>query len=233
MSYLGYSFAARCHNSCFPVKPKSSAVQNRKEPTTWRGDSRSFHRPAIHRLLGRSSRHPLRYSRGWAVHIVEGYSSISLMGRQEQYQSTRTGSNGSLTSQTEVFDPTLNSRSSLVIAASMSASRSQFPASSALPEAKSLRLTVPVLVYHHDAQQHAERKDEDSVNVMRDGIANGVAESDHDDHSSDIEEDSEELHCSRDKVSIRCSTPADVLLAKRTISPMAHLSSSVLMTRIN
>ena len=154
-------------------------------------------------------------------------------GRQEQHQNVRTGSNGSLTSQTEVFDPTLNSRSSLVIAASMSASRSQFPASSALPEAKSLRLTVPVLVYHHDAQQHAERKDEDSVNVMRDGIANGVAESDHDDHSSDIEEDSEELHCSRDKVSIRCLTPADVLLAKRTISPMAHLSSSVLMTRIN
>ena len=153
------------------------------------------------------------------------------MGRQEQYQSTRTGSNGSLTSQTEVFDPTLNSRSSLVIAASMSASRSQFPASSALPEAKSLRLTVPVLVYHHDAQQHAEREDEDSVNVMRDGIANGVAESDHDDHSSDIEEDSEELFEGK-PVSLTSQIRSRIS-DTRTISPIAHLSSSVRMTRIN
>jgi hypothetical protein len=55
------------------------------------------------------------------------------------------------------------------------------------------RLTVPVLVDHHDAQQHAQRKDEYSVDVVRDGITDGVAKRNHDDDPSDIEENSEEL----------------------------------------
>lgn len=58
---------------------------------------------------------------------------------------------------------------------------------------RGIGLTIPVLVNHHDAQQHAERKDEYPVNVVGDGVADGVAESDHDDDSGDVEEHSKEL----------------------------------------
>jgi hypothetical protein len=36
--------------------------------------------------------------------------------------------------------------------------------------------TVPILIHHHDAQEHAEREKEKTVDVMLDGIADGDAE---------------------------------------------------------
>jgi len=55
-------------------------------------------------------------------------------------------------------------------------------------------LTIPVLVDHHNAEQHAERKDEDSIDVMRNSVANGIAEGDHDDDSGNVEEYPERLN---------------------------------------
>ena len=55
-------------------------------------------------------------------------------------------------------------------------------------------LTVPVLVDHHDAEQHAEREDEDPIDVVRDGVANSVAECNHDHDSGNVEEYPERLN---------------------------------------
>lgn len=38
------------------------------------------------------------------------------------------------------------------------------------------RDTIPVLIYHHHAEQHAQREEEEPVNIMFDGIADRHAE---------------------------------------------------------
>jgi len=55
-------------------------------------------------------------------------------------------------------------------------------------------LTVPVLVDHHDAEQHAEREDKDPIDVVRDGVADSVAECNHDHDSGNVEEYPERLN---------------------------------------
>lgn len=39
------------------------------------------------------------------------------------------------------------------------------------------QLTIPIFVHHHDGEQHAQCEEEDSVNVVRDGVADLDAES--------------------------------------------------------
>ena len=43
------------------------------------------------------------------------------------------------------------------------------------------RDTIPVFVYHHHAQKHAQREEEEAIDVMLDGVANGRTEGEHDD----------------------------------------------------
>ena len=45
---------------------------------------------------------------------------------------------------------------------------------------------VPVLVDHHDAQQHAKREEKEAIDVVFDGVADRDAESEQD-HLSDSE----------------------------------------------
>ena len=43
---------------------------------------------------------------------------------------------------------------------------------------------VPVLVDHHDAQEHAKRKEKETIDVMFDGVADRDAEGEQDDLSN-------------------------------------------------
>jgi len=43
--------------------------------------------------------------------------------------------------------------------------------------------TIPVLVDHHDAQEHAEREEKEAIDVVFDGVTDGDAESEQDDLS--------------------------------------------------
>lgn len=76
-----------------------------------------------------------------------------------------TASRGSLTSHTATLEPTENSRSSLVIAESLATALKT-----------SSWLTVPVLVHHHDGEQHAQLEEEDAIDVVRHRIADSDAE---------------------------------------------------------
>jgi len=49
------------------------------------------------------------------------------------------------------------------------------------------RDTVPVLVDHHDAQEHAQREEKEAIDVVFDGVADRDAESEQD-HLSNGEE---------------------------------------------
>ena len=93
----------------------------------------------------------------------------------------RTGRSESLTSQTAALEPTENSRSSLVIAMRMS----NFPNRD--------QLTVPVFVHHHHTEQHAEREEEEAVNVVAHGITNLDRECKENDAANRIEGDAKNL----------------------------------------
>lgn len=53
-------------------------------------------------------------------------------------------------------------------------------------------LTVPVLVNHHDGEQHAKSEEEDTVEVVGDGVADGCAEGEEQDAAYDVEADAEQ-----------------------------------------
>lgn len=48
-------------------------------------------------------------------------------------------------------------------------------------------LTIPVLVHHHDSEEHAQSEKEDTVDVMRYSITNCDAEGEQDDTADDVE----------------------------------------------
>lgn len=227
MSYSEYSFAAHCRSNCCPVKSEGSCEHfgNGQGDVRTETYGHSSHQGSTSSSVGRP--YILLDIVGVGLREVTQYSSAEFTGKTSGYIKL-TGSNGSLTSQTEVFEPTLNSRSSFVMAAIMNRVSVLLLG---IYRPNLFQLTVPVLVDHHHAQQHTQRKDEYSVNVVRDGITDGVAERNHDDDPSDIEEDSEELFEGK-PVSLTSQVRSRIS-DTRTISPIAHLSSSVRITRIN
>ena len=53
------------------------------------------------------------------------------------------------------------------------------------------RDTVPILIYHHDAEEHAEREEEQAVDIMLDGVAYRDAEREQEDLPNGEEGDAE------------------------------------------
>ena len=73
------------------------------------------------------------------------------------------------------------------------------------------RDTVPVPIYHHDAEEHAKREEEQAVDVVLDGVANRHREGEEDDLRNREEGGSEYnvadrpavLECTEDKYELR------------------------------
>jgi len=51
---------------------------------------------------------------------------------------------------------------------------------------------VPVLVHHHDAEEHAEREEKEAIDVVLDGVADGDAEGEEEDLGDAKEGDAKE-----------------------------------------
>lgn len=72
------------------------------------------------------------------------------------------------------------------------------------------KLTVPILVHHHDSEEHAQCEEENTINVVRDGVTNGDAESQENDASDNVEANTEE-NVSNNPTVIECPDYEDEL----------------------
>jgi len=54
------------------------------------------------------------------------------------------------------------------------------------------RDTIPVLVDHHDTKQHAKLGEEDPINIVFDGVADGIAKDEEEHHAEAVKASSEE-----------------------------------------
>ena len=77
--------------------------------------------------------------------------------------------------------------------------------------AKGFQRTIPVLVDHHDGQEHADGEEENPVDVMRNGITDLDTESKQENAANDVEGDTEDdvadnpsvVQCSDDENELR------------------------------
>ncbi len=83
-----------------------------------------------------------------------------------------------MTSHTVAFEPTENSRSSRYTTTDAAIS---LPPSREQPNDKTHCDAVPVLVHHHDAEEHAQREEEQAVDVVLDRVAYRDREREEDD----------------------------------------------------